>query len=105
MAGGSLPNVSLESKSFLQDAVSMKIAPALGNSSGKMLSSSQSYIIYNPTGQISLDLSSSKGTYKVFHINPQTGKQSLVQETVKGGSTISLKNSSSNPEVLWLKKI
>ncbi len=102
MAGGSLPAVPALSKELLNAASGMKLVslPGLG-ANQYALSNNQSYIIYNASSnEVQLDLA--KGSYVIHRINPKTGSNH--NETVKNGGKISLKNSSSNPEVLWISK-
>ncbi len=102
MAGGSLPAVPALSREFLNAASGMKFVsvPGLGEKQ-YALSNNQSYIIYNASSnEVQLDLA--KGSYVVHRINPRTGSNH--NETVKNGGKISLKNSSSSPEVLWISK-
>ena len=108
MAGGSLPNIPDAPAGLLKDAASMKVVPLSGKSENQLVLSSggQSFIIYNASSSaVQLDLSSAKGTFRVYHINPKTGAQLKTEETVKAGNLISVKSSSSGPEVLWIKKI
>ncbi|MEJ6981420.1 DUF6298 domain-containing protein [Pedobacter sp. P351] len=108
MAGGSLPNISNTPEGLLKDAASMEVLPLSGNPENQiaLAKSGQSYIIYNTSSKaVQLDLSSANGTFKVYHINPRTGARLKAEEEVKGGNSISLKNSSSSPEVLWITKI
>jgi len=102
MAGGSLPAVPTLSKEFLNAASSMKLVSLPGLSPNQYaLSNNQSYIIYNASSnEVQLDLA--KGSYVIHRINPKTGSNH--NETVKNGGKISLKNSTSNPEVLWISK-
>lgn len=108
MAGGSLPNVPALPSAFLKDVASMRILDLPSRLSNQMVlaNDEQSYIIYNASSNpAELDLKSVKGTFKVYHINPKSGEQLKVVETIKGGNTVQIKTSSSNPEVLWIKKV
>lgn len=108
MAGGSLPNIPAVPAGLLEEAASMKIKVLGGDLKNQMALSKdgQSYIIYNASStSVQLDLSAAKGSFKVHRINPGTGEQLKAGETIKGGAPISLKKSSSNPEVLWITKI
>lgn len=108
MAGGSLPNVPRTLASFLADAASMKIIPPAGNSANQLAlaKEGQAYIIYNASSNATeLDLRSAKGSFKVYRINTKTGETLNTGETVKGGTLVQLKKSSSNPEVLWITKM
>ena len=98
------PGASID---FTQTCRKKKRATAATFRSAAMLSNGgQSYVIYNASSNaVQLDLSAAKGTFRVYHINPRNGAQLKAEETVKGGNSISLKNSSSGPEVLWIKKI
>ncbi len=108
MAGGSLPNITDAPEGLLKDLALMKVLPLAGSPENQLMLSNggQSYVIYNASSNaVQLDLSAAKGTFRVYHINPRNGAQLKAEETVKGGNSISLKNSSSGPEVLWIKKI
>lgn len=108
MAGGSLPNVSAVPAGLVKEASFMKVKTLAGNPANQLAlaNDGQSYVIYNASSQaVKLDLSSAEGTFKVYSINPGTGEQLRAEETVKGGALISLKKSSSKPEVLWITKI
>ena len=108
MAGGSLPSIPLTPSEFLRDAASMSIKSLAGNPAGQwaLAKEGQSYIVYNASANAAqLDLSSSKGSFKVQHINPKDGSLLKTTEVVKAGNIISLKKSSSGPEVLWITKI
>ena len=108
MAGGSLPNITDAPEGLLKDLALMKVLPLAGSPENQLMLSNggQSYVIYNASSNaVQLDLSAAKGTFRVYHIYPRNGAQLKAEETVKGGNSISLKNSSSGPEVLWIKKI
>ena len=102
MAGGSLPAVPALSNEFLSAASGMRLVsvPGIGEKQ-YALSNNQSYIIYNASSN-EVQLGLPKGSYVVHRINPKTGSNH--NETVKNGGKISLKNSSSSPEVLWISK-
>src|SRR5690606_41761600 len=75
----------------LRDAlpISMKIMALSGNPENQLALArdGQSYLIYNASSKnVQLDLSSAKGSFKVYHIDPRTGEQSKTGETIKGGN-------------------
>nr|WP_305121178.1 DUF6298 domain-containing protein [Pedobacter xinjiangensis] len=108
MAGGSLPSIPLAPSEFLSDAASMSIKSLAGKPENQwaLAKEGKSYIVYNASSNAAqLDLSSSKGNFKVQHINPKDGSLLKTTEVVNGGNIINLKKISSGPEVLWITKI
>ena len=64
------------------------------------------YVIYNMnSNEISIDLSTVKGSYQVVWIDVVDGATQKKGKTVKGGKTIILEKPKKNSCVLWLKPV
>lgn len=108
MAGGSLAAIpSVDHPGFIRDASLMRqvdISPDFLNTFviGKP---DLGYIVYDCSHKpVVLDLTNTKGTFKVLRINPDTGQTSDLGEKVKGGNIITFKNQGKDDIVIWLKK-
>lgn len=102
MAGGSMANVpKVADPDFLQEAADMS---AVVEQDTWMLKSPTAAIVYqSKTGDLELDLSAWKGTYKIVHIHPKTGEV-LKTDNRRLGKKITVKNESNGPEILWITK-
>lgn len=105
MAGGSLPNLSVEDKQFLVAAAVMQ--PVNGSDAdGKwLLQNPQTGLIaMNWSPDIKIDLSANPGTFEVIWVNTKTGKFQKDKKTVKGGGSIGFQKPGSEDWALWLKR-
>lgn len=106
MAGGSLPNLKIKDKSFLQAAASMQPVAASADAKQWILQNEKTgYIIYDMSGgSISLDLSKSTDNYDVAWINAASNEIQKSKEVVKAGKQANIDKPVSGNWVLWLKK-
>lgn len=101
MAGGSLPNLRVKDKAFLNAAITMQPST---DTKQWMLSNETGYIIYNIAGSdITVDLSKRKGSYDVSWINTGSGEISKGKQ-VSAGKSVSLKKPAEGNWAAWLKK-
>ena len=114
MAGGSLADIpSVGSAGFLEGAAQMRAFDLPG--SWALGNPAKGYIIYTraSSGNLELDLSKARGTFRVHRINPEDGSMDKGTEKVKGGKTVSLPLDGDaatgvrvkGAEVIWLEKV
>lgn len=100
-AGGSCPVIPFIEKDFLKDAVLMSPTKDSDDSSWKMGKSGTGYIIFSQKkGDISASIDN--GDYKLFEIDPITGKTKFVNKQLIKNNLFNYKASKN---ILWLKKI
>jgi hypothetical protein len=105
MAGGSLPDLKIEDKSFLQAASSMQpVIPGDPTDQWILENPSTGLIVYNRSAEVKADLSAVAGAFDVIWVSTSTGRTQSAKKTVKGGQQISLQKPGSADWVLWLKK-
>lgn len=104
MAGGSCPNVKIESDKLLADLTKMSHISGEGNSDYQVIGNAEvGYLIYTHTdGDIPLNVKA--GKYALHEINTKTGKVDTVKksESTEGKYTISGKGSN---KVYWLERL
>lgn len=99
MAGGSMPNVRIDSDELRAAVVDMK--PSEGNGCYVLSSPSLGYVLYANGADASAEIA--QGKYDVYSIDTRTGAVVLQQRSQTISGTYSLQ-SSRQGTVLWLKK-
>lgn len=104
MAGGSCPNVKIESDKLLADLTKMSHISGEGNSDYQVIGNAETgYLIYSHTdGDIALNIKA--GKYALHEVNIKTGKVDTIKksESTNGKYTISGKGSN---KVYWLERL
>lgn len=104
MAGGSCPNVNIESDKLLADLTKMSHISGEGNSDYQVIGNAETgYLIYTHTdGDIALNIKA--GKYALHEVNIKTGKVDTIKksESTNGKYTISGKG---NNKVYWLERL
>lgn len=104
MAGGSCPNVKIESDKLLADLTKMSHISGEGNSDYQVIGNAETgYLIYTHTdGDIALNIKA--GKYALHEVNIKTGKVDTIKksESINGKYTISGKGSN---KVYWLERL
>lgn len=104
MAGGSCPNVKIESDKLLADLTKMSHISGEGNSDYQVIGNAETgYLIYTHTdGYIALNIKA--GKYALHEVNIKTGKVDTIKksESTNGKYTISGKGSN---KVYWLERL
>lgn len=104
MAGGSCPNVKIESDKLLADLTKMSHISGEGNSDYQVIGNAETgYLIYTHTdGDIALNIKA--GKYALHEVNIKTGKVDTIKksENTSGKYTISGKGSN---KVYWLERL
>lgn len=104
MAGGSCPNVKIESDKLLADLTKMSHISGEGNSDYQVIGNAETgYLIYTHTdGDIALNIKA--GKYALHEVNIKTGKVDTIKksENTNGKYTISGKGSN---KVYWLERL
>lgn len=104
MAGGSCPNVKIESDKLLADLTKMSHISGEGNSDYQVIGNAETgYLIYTHTdGDIALNIKA--GKYALHEVNIKTGKVDTVKksESTEGKYNISGKGSN---KVYWLERL
>lgn len=104
MAGGSCPNVKIESDKLLADLTKMSHISGEGNSDYQVIGNAETgYLIYTHTdGDIALNIKA--GKYALHEVNIKTGKVDTIKksESTNGKYTISGKG---NNKVYWLERL
>lgn len=104
MAGGSCPNVKIESDKLLADLTKMSHISGEGNSDYQVIGNAETgYLIYTHTdGDIALNIKA--GKYALHEVNIKTGKVDTIKksESTNGKYTISGKGSN---KVYWLERL
>jgi hypothetical protein len=106
MAGGSLPDIPLRNKEFLEDAAVMEPQAHANTSSQWIISHPDRGLIAfdRSTDAIQLDLKNLPGLFNVRWFNPDDGKLILEADAVKGGGMAMFERPVSGDVVLWLSK-
>ncbi|WP_198424772.1 DUF6298 domain-containing protein [Spirosoma endbachense] len=108
MAGGSMPTIPLiADPQFLTDAAQMQPLDLTQTAPNQWILGAEKtgYILYNESpNPVQLDLTKAVGSFSVSYVNPKTGRITKSKEVVKGGGMVSLKNQSTDAEVIWVKK-
>ena len=108
MAGGSLTSLPPEiNQTLLIAAATMK--PVGKTATGKeewMLANQQGEcIIYNqPATTVTIDLSKTKGIFRLQRIDPVSGQLIQADEEIKAGQMISVNTEGSKPEIIWVSR-
>lgn len=104
MAGGSCPNVKIESDKLLADLTKMSHISGEGNSDYQVIGNAETgYLIYTHTdGDIALNIKA--GKYALHEVNIKTGKVETIKksESTNGKYTINGKGSN---KVYWLERL
>lgn len=104
MAGGSCPNVKIESDKLLADLTKMSHISGEGNSDYQVIGNAETgYLIYTHTdGYIALNIKA--GKYALHEVNIKTGKVDTIKksESTNGKYIISGKGSN---KVYWLERL
>lgn len=104
MAGGSCPNVKIESDKLLAELTKMSHISGEGNSDYQVIGNAETgYLIYTHTdGDIALNIKA--GKYALHEVNIKTGKVDTIKksESINGKYTISGKGSN---KVYWLERL
>lgn len=105
MAGGSLPDLHIGDKSFLQAATTMQpVVKDAGLKQWILFNKNTGYIIYDGNGDsLTADLVNDMGRYEVVWLNASNGDEKKGKE-IKGGKSILLKKPGNGNWVLWLKR-
>lgn len=109
MAGGSLPVIpAIADKNFLSDAATMDIVPLSNGVKDQWMlgNKEKEYVVYNASSSSSLiDLTNTKGQYKVQWINPSNGSL-IKEEKIKTGKVLELKKPQgvNGAVVAWVHK-
>lgn len=105
IAGGSLANIPhIADPAFLSGAAQMRPIDLQGSPADAWAlgNPDKGYIVYSHTsGNVQLDLS--KGSFRVYRINPESGVMDKGADKVEGGKVVQIPASGS--VVLWLEKI
>lgn len=91
MAGGSCPNVKIESDKLLADIAKMSYISGEGNSETQVIGNkSVGYIIYtHKAGDISINVES--GKYRLHEINTKTGQIETIKKNENAAGTYTIK--------------
>lgn len=104
MAGGSCPNVKIESDKLLADLTKMSHISGEGNSDYQVIGNAETgYLIYTHTDE-DITLNVKAGKYALHEVNIKTGKVDTIKksESTNGKYTISGKGSN---KVYWLERL
>lgn len=104
MAGGSCPNVKIESDKLLADLTKMSHISGEGNSDYQVIGNAETgYLIYTHTDE-DIALNIKAGKYALHEVNIKTGKVDTIKksESTNGKYTISGKGSN---KVYWLERL
>jgi hypothetical protein len=106
MAGGSLPDLNIKDKFFLQAVATMQpIAKDTTTKQWILQNDKTGLVVYNMiSNAVTVDLSKSAGSYEVIWINTMNGDAQDAKQVVKGGAMITVTKPANNNWVLWLKK-
>lgn len=104
MAGGSCPNVKIESDKLLTDLTKMSHVSGEGNSDYQVIGDAETgYLIYTHTdGDIPLNVKA--GKYALHEVNIKTGKVDTIKKSEKIAGKYTIKGKGSN-KVYWLERL
>lgn len=107
MAGGSLCNIPAVGQAFMAAAATTQPVETPSASAGNywLVNPGKDYIVYSEgTGTIPVNLEGAAGMFVVRWINPRTGLAAGNEETVNGGSKVSVKVPVSGAVIAWISK-
>ena len=104
MAGGSCPNVSVNSKKFLADVTKMSYVSGEGDSDVQVLGAAKTgYVVYTHTDKpVTVDIAT--GKYRLNSIDIRTGNVKTVKKNVISTGKYVLEHSGKD-RVYWLERI
>ena len=104
MAGGSCPNVKIESDKLLADLTKMSHISGEGNSDYQVIGNAETgYLIYTHTdGDITLNVKA--GKYALHEVNIKTGKVKIINKSEKIVGKYSIKGKG-NDKAYWLERL
>lgn len=104
MAGGSCPNVKIESDKLLADLTKMSHISGEGNSDYQVIGNAETgYLIYTHTdGDIALNIKA--GKYALHEVNIKTGKVKIINKSEKIVGKYSIKGKG-NDKAYWLERL
>ncbi len=104
MAGGSCPNVKIESDKLLADIAKMSYISGEGNSETQVIGNkSVGYIIYtHKAGDISINVES--GKYRLHEINTKTGQIETIKKNENAAGTYTIKGKD-RETAYWMEKL
>lgn len=104
MAGGSCPNVKIESDKLLADLTKMSHISGEGNSDYQVIGNAETgYLIYSHTdGDIALNIKA--GKYALHEVNIKTGKVKIINKSEKIVGKYSIKGKG-NDKAYWLERL
>lgn len=104
MAGGSCPNVKIESDKLLADLTKMSRISGEGNSDYQVIGNAETgYLIYTHTdGDIALNIKA--GKYALHEVNIKTGKVKIINKSEKIVGKYSIKGKG-NDKAYWLERL
>lgn len=104
MAGGSCPNVKIESDKLLADIAKMSYISGEGNSETQVIGNkSVGYLIYtHKAGDISINVES--GKYRLHEINTKTGQIETIKKNENAAGTYTIKGKD-RETAYWMEKL
>lgn len=104
MAGGSCPNVKIESDKLLADLTKMSHISGEGNSDYQVIGNAETgYLIYTHTdGDIALNIKA--GKYALHEVDIKTGKVKIINKSEKIVGKYSIKGKG-NDKAYWLERL
>lgn len=104
MAGGSCPNVKIESDKLLADLTKMSHISGEGNSDYQVIGNAETgYLIYTHTdGDIALNIKA--GKYALHEVNIKTGKVDTIKKSESSNGKYTISGKGSN-KVYWLERL
>lgn len=104
MAGGSCPNVKIESDKLLTDLTKMSHVSGEGNSDYQVIGNAETgYLIYTHTDE-DITLNVKAGKYALHEVNIKTGKVKIINKSEKIVGKYSIKGKG-NDKAYWLERL
>lgn len=104
MAGGSCPNVKIESDKLLADLTKMSHISGEGNSDYQVIGNAETgYLIYTHTDE-DITLNVKAGKYALHEVNIKTGKVKIINKSEKIVGKYSIKGKG-NDKAYWLERL
>jgi hypothetical protein len=104
MAGGSLAAIpQVEATDFLKSASSMYLVENPEAGVYRLQNDQGESIIYlDGEQETELDFHLKRGSFKMFQIDPQTGKLAGKADKLNGGKPVQIENTAKRPQVFWI---
>ena len=97
----SIPSVA--DTQFLKDLSIMKPLASSSPQQWALGNANIGFVIYTDASEASLDLTAVPNSFSVKFIHPKTGEVVSSNDSVKGGSVVTIKNQTGAASVIWLK--